>query len=358
MSDSTIELAKEFIAIRSTPDNTEALTEILQRAAEQLNDFSVKWFEREGVQSIFVSNTDEQVERYKIILNGHLDIIPGKEAQFTPSVQGDRLYGVGSMDMKANAAALIEAFRKTASHVSYPLGIQLVTDEEVGGFNGTKYQVDEGVRSDFVVVGESTDFDIEHQAKGVLWLKISAQGESAHGAYPWAGKNALWKLHEALSKIHTQFPTPQEETWSSTVNLSHIETPNATFNKIPDTAEAWLDVRFVPKEQDTIIEDITSLLPAECSYSVVAHEPAFATEENNTYLQRLKGAIEDQRGGAVQVRKAHGSSDVRHFARVGCAGVEFGPIGAGMGTDEEWVDIPSVHGYQQILTDFLMTLDQ
>lgn len=52
-----------------------------------------------------------------------------------------------------------------------------------------------------------------------------------------------------------------------------------------------------------------------------------------------------------------GSSDARHFTKVGCAGVEFGPIGGGIGTDKEWIDIPSLEKYYKILREFLLHLN-
>jgi acetylornithine deacetylase/succinyl-diaminopimelate desuccinylase-like protein len=52
----------------------------------------------------------------------------------------------------------------------------------------------------------------------------------------------------------------------------------------------------------------------------------------------------------------HGSSDARHFTRVSCPAVEFGPIYGGIGSDNEWVDIPSLEKYFQILKNFLFSL--
>ena len=108
------------------------------------------------------------------------------------------------MDMKANVACLMTVFKDVADKVNYPLGLQLVTDEEIGGFHGTKYQIEKGVRAEFVVVGESTDLNIKNRAKGILWAKISAKGKTAHGAYPWRGENAIWKMNEFLNCLKRQ----------------------------------------------------------------------------------------------------------------------------------------------------------
>ena len=156
---------------------------VFDMVVEEFEEFNIKSFVSEGVRSCLVSTKTHQEMSFKVILNAHLDVVPGSDDQFAPFVKDGRLYGRGAYDMKAAAAVEILVFKELADKVSYPLGLQLVTDEEVGGFKGTKYQVDQGVRAEFIVVGEPTNLDIGHKAKGVLWLKIVFKGESAHGAY-------------------------------------------------------------------------------------------------------------------------------------------------------------------------------
>ncbi|MFN5368200.1 MAG: hypothetical protein ACK5C8_06575, partial [Roseiflexaceae bacterium] len=50
---------------------------------------------------------------------------------------------------------------------------------------------------------------------------------------------------------------------------------------------------------------------------------------------------------------AMGSSDARHFTHVGCAGVEFGPVGGGIGSDEEWTSVVGLTDYAAIMRHFL-----
>ena len=351
-----ISLSKKFISIKSAPDNSKALKKILELASSNLKEYKIDKFEKKGFKSALFYNQNKRPKRFKVILNGHLDVIPGKESQYRPSVKGNKLYGAGAMDMKAGASSLIFAFKNTASKVSYPLGLQLVTDEEVGGFNGTKYQIEKGVRADFVIVGESTNLNIENKAKGVFWAKIFAKGKSAHGAYPWKGENAIWKMTQFLNALEKNYPNPKEEKWVTTLNLSTICSSNKTFNKIPDNCEAWLDIRYIPERSESIVKDIKKLLPKGFRLEIEALEPALSTPSNNFYLRTLKQEIEKVAKRKVSLVSANGSSDARHFARVHCPAVEFGPIGEGMGSDSEWVDINSLGKHYQILKNFLLTL--
>lgn len=358
MINKIISLTKKLVSIKSTPDNTKALEEILELALLHLKGFTTERFESNGSKSALISNSEKRQKKFKVILNGHLDIIPGKKDQYLPKIKNNRLYGVGSMDMKANVACLIAVFKEMANKVNYPLALQLVTDEETGGFNGTKHQIDKGVRADFVIAGETTNLSIENQAKGILWVKISCKGKAAHSAYPWRGENAIWKMNKFLSLLEEEFPVPKQEEWQTTVNLSKVETKNQTFNKIPDDCIVWLDIRYIPEETNTIVNTLKELLPKGFKLDIVLKEPALSTDENNQYLQLLKQKIEEVTKKGASVVAANGSSDARHFSRINCNAIEFGPIGGGIGSDNEWVDIQSLVSYKKILCEFLTKIDR
>ena len=356
MIQTIISLTKEFISIKSVANNTKALDEILDLALSHLKEYTIERFERNGVKSALIYKTKKRPKKFKIILNGHLDVIPGKEYRYTPEIKGNRLYGVGSMDMKANVACLIMVFKEMANKIPYPLGLQLVTDEEIGGNNGTKYQIEKGVRAEFVIAGEPTNFDIVHKAKGALQIKVFTKGKTAHGAYPWRGENAIWKMNEFFNVLKKKYPIPDQEIWTTTINVSRIETKNQAFNKIPDDCISQLDVRFIPKEMNTIKKNLRQLLPKMVTFDVIAHEPALLTDKNNEFIKLLKKTTEHTINKTIQLRGAHGSSDARHFTCVNCPGIEFGPIGEGIGSDYEWIDISSLGKYYQILKKFLLAI--
>lgn len=358
MKQHIISLTKKLISIRSTPDNRKALDSILSLIIDQLKDFTTERFENNGVKSVLIYNSKKRPRRFKILLNGHLDIIPGKDYQYSAYVKNNRLYGVASMDMKSSVASHVLLFKELASKLNYPLGLQLVTDEEIGGFNGTKYQIDRGVRSEFVIVGESTNLNIENKSKGILWATVTAPGKTAHGAYPWKGENAIWKMQRFLAGLHKKYPEYRKEKWATTINVSKIEVTNETFNKIPDNCKVSLDIRFVPEDSEIIIQKLRKLLPDTFKLDIILKEPAFSTKKNNPYLKLLKKFTGEITKKKTSVLAAHGSSDLRHFARVQCNGIEFGPVGKGMGSDNEWVDTKSLETYYKILKTFLLSLNK
>lgn len=356
MLNQIVSLIEKLISFKSTQENKRELEKILEFALSNLKGYKVERFDSGGIKSALIYNSQKRPLKFKIILNGHLDVIPGKQFQYLPKIKDDKLYGVGSMDMKAGVACLIMVFKELANKIDYPLGLQLVTDEEIGGFNGTKHQIDKGVRADFVIAAESTGLNIVNKAKGILWVKISAKGKTAHGAYPWKGENSIWQMNKFLNILQKKYPIPNKESWVTTVNLSKIRTSNQTFNKIPDDCEIWLDIRYVDEETSTVLNNIKALLPKGFKIEVVENEPSMNVSENNKYLKLLQKVDEQITGKKVRLYGAQGSSDMRYFIRMNISGIEFGPIGGGIGTDNEWVSIKSLEQYYQILKNFLLSI--
>ncbi len=365
MTSQILNLTSKLITLPSTKDNLKALKQVLDLALSYLKGFTIEYFEKDGVLSALVYPQLKRPKKFKVILNAHLDVVAGKEDQFQPKIKNNRLYGRGAIDMKGAAAVEILVFKELAKKLSYPLALQLVTDEEIGGFSGTKYQIEKGVRADFVIAGEPTDFGINHKAKGIIWAKVYFSGKSAHGAYPWQGENALWKAKKVLDRLEKVYPVPKKESWQTTVNLAKIETSNQTFNKVPDSAILSLDIRYIPEElkgkdfqkgKEILIKKLEKIFQPEGKTETILVEPPQITDENNPFVLALKKSTEEITKKKPKMIVKHGGSDIRHFNQVGVDGVTFGPIGYGLHSDEEWADIKSLEDYYQILNRFLKSL--
>ena len=199
--------------------------------------------------------------------------MPAPPGQFKPRRDGTRLYARGAQDMKISALAEALAFREVAATVPYPLALQLVTDEETGGRDGTRHQITHGVRGEFVIIGETSGLRIVTETKGMLGVTLEATGRGAHSAYPWLGDNALVALNQSVSNILLRYPSPTEEEWRTTVNLARVHTPNQARNQIPAEANAWLDIRFPPEDTDLAgrsAGEIAAYLQTFCAPGVTA----------------------------------------------------------------------------------------
>jgi len=364
--DAFLAVAVELLAVPSTADRPEQLG----RAVESVVDFvgpgfSVERFESNGKPSVLVyADGHNRANRpeFRVILNGHLDVVPGDPGQFRPRRDGDRLYARGAQDMKVSALVQAQVFRELATTLPYPLALQLVADEEVGGRDGTLYQLQQGVTGTFVVVGEHSRLNIVADSKGLVQARLRASGRGGHGAYPWLGDNALVKLVNTVTRLLARYPAATGEVWRTTVNLARVDTPNRAFNQIPARAEAWLDIRFPAEDTDfngRAAAEVTEYLHTFCEPGVtvaVGHldEPQH-TDHDSPDVKELRRAAQSQ-GYPADFLYKHGSGDGGFYSGRGVAAVAFGVGGAGQHGPDEYVEIATIVPYYRALKEFLERL--
>lgn len=365
-TDELLEKTKELVAIPSTADNHKAL----ERALEYVADFvrarnpnvTIEYFEKNGVKSFLAYRGKKRPAGFHIILNGHVDVVPGKPGQFKATVKDGKLYARGVYDMKAACIIMAEVFCEFVDNVPYELGLQIVTDEETGGFDGTYHQVQQGVRADFTICGEcgrkSDVYELANETKGLMFVDVEFEGRTAHGAYPWRGENAAIKAAHFVKAIHDLHPTPKEEYPGRTVTVTGVISDTGVHNKVPDRALVKLDIRFLAgdpafKNQKTLEAFIRSIDPnAKLAAIRSTAMPAYA-DPNGKFVQDLKKTAEAVEGKEFQFVRRHASGDGRHFAEVGGQAVEFGIAGEHQHGDDEHITLKAFENYYATMRQFL-----
>ena len=295
----------------------------------------------------------------KVVLHGHVDVVPGREGQFEPRVEGDRLIGRGAYDMKGALAAMMCAVRDAADQDEVRVIFVSVPDEESDNLDSRSIDalVGETLSDvDFAITGEPTDLHIGVEAKGVLAVRLQVHGTAAHGSTPWQGDNAILKAHDAFRRIETlPFARESSDLFDRpSVNLARIMGGDA-FNKVPDECSIDVDIRYLPN-QDT--GDILSQIRAIPDLEVVrvfTRVPAIV-ERSNPYVLALRDAVSRSVEGEALSIGRDGASDAVSFLESGIPAVEFGPIGDGHHGPEEWVSISSLERYRRALGDFVRAL--
>ncbi len=353
MIEDILTLAKQMIALPSLSGNREVSDQVLDLAVGRLRGFYVDEFEHEGYRSVLVSNAGKEVE-HRLLLNAHLDVVAAGKRQFRPEVKSGKLYGRGAYDMKAAAAAMIVVFGEVARKVDVPVGLQLVSDEETSGIHGTKHQLDEGVRGNFVVIGEPTGFRIGIAAKGVYWLRLRTMGKSAHGAYPWLGENAIVKMQAVIGELLEAFPIPVDERWETTCSLGKIK-GGETINTVPDMCEMEVDFRVTSQEEIKYIDSVLENLDVEVEKLLEVKEVNVEAEHRD--VRALANAIK-MAGEKVELVKMHGASDARHYSAIGIPAIEWGPRGGQHHGEGEYVEVKSLEKYAVSLREFILNLSR
>jgi succinyl-diaminopimelate desuccinylase len=352
-----------LLAVPSTSDRPAELERALDFVLAFVGGgFTVERFESDGKPSALVYPGSPRPSRFRVLLNAHLDVVPAPAGEFAPRRDGDRLYARGAQDMKVTGLLQAQVFRELAAALPYPLGLQLVTDEETGGRDGTLHQIERGVTSDFVLIGESSGLRIVTESRGILRATLRAEGRGAHGAYPWLGDNALLKLNRTVDKLLAVYPVPAEEAWRTTVNLASVSTTNQARNQVPAQAEAWLDIRFPAGDTQlygATVEQITAYLQDFCEPGVTAvvdsADQPHRADLDSPEIAALQAAARAQ-GYSGEFLRKHGSGDSRFYGQRGINSVAFGTGGAGQHGPDEYLEITTIAPYYQALRAFLQNI--
>jgi len=355
-----INLTKDLIRFKSTKDNPEEIQACLNYIKDyfKYSDVIIKEFVKNNKPSLFISYRD--TKKPKLLLNGHIDVIEAEEDQFNPTIDGDKLFGRGSVDMKAGVAASIVLLKEFSKKKNKPdLGLMIVSDEEIGGFDGTGYLVSKGYGGDFAIAAEPNHteslnkLNIVIAEKGVLWLKIKTRGIACHGSRPWLGENAIEKLITKSKEIKDLFEeASNDEFWKNTINFGKIEGGDSP-NRVPDLAELTIDIRYTEEtNSDELLKKIKSI--SDIEVEVLEDAPMLLNKDNVDIINKLKKVTEEVTDNEVNLLKECGASDLRFTSEKGMPSVIFGPFGENYHGLKEYVSISNLILFTKSLKQFII----
>jgi succinyl-diaminopimelate desuccinylase len=292
------------------------------------------------------------------VLHGHLDVVPGRPEQFQPRIEGDRLIGRGSYDMKGGLAAMMCALKDVERQDRVCVRLVCVPDEESEELDerSTDAVVKRGLGGDFAITGEPTDLHIGVEAKGVLAMRIEVHGRSAHSSTPWLGDNAVLKAVDVFRAIESMpFSRESSELFDRpSINLGRIHGGDAV-NKVPDECTMVVDIRYLPRQDPgEILAQVRAIDGIDVTRTFI--HPPVSVARTNPYVLALRDAVARSIRGEVMSVGRDGASDAAAFIAAGVPAVEFGPAGAGHHGPEEWVSLTSLARYRRALGDFVRSL--
>jgi glutamate carboxypeptidase len=182
-----------------------------------------------------------------VVILGHTDTVhPRGAVKERPwRADGNRIYGPGIFDMKANLALALEALRAceaTEACPQSPVTVLLTCDEESGSPSGRPLVEEEAKNAKAVLVLEppASGGRVKTARKGTGMFTIKVHGRAAHaGLEPEKGVNAVRELARQTIRLHHLNDPATGPTVMVTV--AHGGTHS---NVVPDEAEAEIDVRF------------------------------------------------------------------------------------------------------------------
>jgi acetylornithine deacetylase len=180
-----------------------------------------------------------------VVLSTHFDCVP----PFFPSrIEGDRLYGRGSCDAKGILAAQVAAAERLRLKGETRVGLLFVVGEERGS-DGAKLANGAATGARFLVNGEPTESKLGAATRGILRLKLHAEGRAAHSSFPALGISAIDTLLDALMALR-ELSLPEDRVLGKTHYNVGLISGGVAPNVVSPSAEAEVMFRTVGDAAD------------------------------------------------------------------------------------------------------------
>jgi len=258
-----VTLARRLIDIDSTTGREAEVARVLAAFLRERGYSVLEQPLRDGRSNVIAAAGEP-----RLVFSTHFDCVP----PFFPSrVEGDCLYGRGACDAKGILAAQVAAAERLRASGPTRVGLVFVAGEERGS-DGAVAANKIASASEFLINGEPTENRLGAATRGVLRLKLVAEGRAAHSGYPELGDSAIEKLIDALVALRSaQWPSdPELGTTHYTVGVIN---GGIAPNVIPARAEAEVVFRTVGNH-DAVRQVLRAVLSDRIAIEEVVEVPA------------------------------------------------------------------------------------
>ncbi len=361
-----VEAIREIVDIESPSNNIEqsraVVDHIVKCAADCGIELTVERVPADGVGEHLIIRAWPGESRH-ILLLGHTDTVHpiGSNKKNPTRIEGDRLYGCGIFDMKANIILMIEAISYLADQgVSppCPVTILLSCDEETGSHTGRDLVEREAANAEICLVFEpSAEGRVKTGRKGTGQYTLVSHGSPAHaGLEPEKGVNAVSEIARQIECIHA-VARPELGT---TVNVCTIS-GGTTSNVIPEYAECEIDVRFTTMTEALRVDkSLRSLKPFDARVKLellgaINRPPLERTPQVAALFEKAR-SIAASYDYAIDEIQVGGASDGNFVAALGVPVIDgLGLAGAGAHMLTEHILISDIADRATLLTHLIAT---
>lgn len=239
-----IEMLQALIAIPSVSRDE-------GRAADTVADYMVSY----GLEPKRIGNNvwtvapEYDPSRPTLLLNAHIDTVKPAASwtrdPFSPTIEGDRLYGLGSNDCGGGLVSLLQVFRiliERTPALPYNLVYLASAEEEVSGANGFSLALPQLPEISVAIVGEPTGMQPAIAEKGLMVIDAIAHGKSGHAARN-EGVNAIYEALDDLVWLRNHKFRKVSPLLGPTKMSVTVLNSGTQHNVIPDECRFTIDVR-------------------------------------------------------------------------------------------------------------------
>ena len=189
---------------------------------------------------------DLDPQKPTLLLNAHIDTVKPVSTwtrdPFNPTIEGDRLYGLGANDCGGGLVSLLAAYRLLRGTTQYNLVYLASCEEEVSGEGGFRLALPELPKIDVAIVGEPTGMQPAIAEKGLMVIDGTAYGKSGHAARN-EGVNAIYEALDDLVWLRDYRFKKESPLLGPTKMTVTVLNSGSQHNVIPDECHFVIDVR-------------------------------------------------------------------------------------------------------------------
>lgn len=237
-----------------------------------------KFLQERGVEvhrkknNVWAFNRHYDPAKPTILLNSHHDTVKPNGAYtrdpFAATVEGDRLYGLGSNDAGASGVSLLAAFLHfyDRKDLKYNLCVAITAEEENSGHDGLECVIPELGPLEFAIVGEPTLMQLAIAERGLMVIDCTAHGKAGHAARE-EGDNAIYKAMQDIEWFRTyRFPKVSDLFGAVKMSVTIISA-GTQHNVVPAECRFTVDIRVTDRYTN---EEVLEIIKEHVSCEVKA----------------------------------------------------------------------------------------
>jgi acetylornithine deacetylase len=287
-----------------------------------------------------------------LILCAHIDTVSTcgmTIAPFDPRVEGNKVYGRGSYDMKGGAAAILCAMAKLAKEtLKGTVLAALVADEEYASIGAQHFVAHH--KADACIVTEPSEGRLILGHKGFVWAEITTEGRAAHGSRWDLGVSAIARMGRIIAALDEFDRTTLRARRHPLVGEAsqHCATVHggAGLSTYAPSCTLQVERRTLPGEITTqVLNEIREVIAAageEASVSLLLDRPPLVCPREARIAECVRQAAKKIIGSAPEEAGVAFWMDAALFAAAGMETVNYGATGSGAHEAVEWADLESV----------------
>jgi succinyl-diaminopimelate desuccinylase len=314
LSADVVDVAASLIDIPSESHHEHVIADALETALSGLPHLKLR---RSGNALI------AEIGEPRVVIAGHLDTVPAA-GNLLHRIDGDRLFGLGSVDMKGGLAIAA----KLAHDVTEPhTGVRFIyydCEEVAAVHNGLARLAAEDetiLRADFAIVMEPSNGVVEGGCQGTIRVEVRTEGERAHSARSWKGTNAIHGAAELLARLAAYEPRePMVDGLRYREGLNAVGIRGGVAgNVIPDECIVTVNYRFAPDRSVPEAIDHVRHVFTGFDVTVVDEAPGARPGLDQPVVQQFVESV----GGSIEPK--YGWTDVARFSQAGTPALNYGP---------------------------------